>query len=195
MEQSNDVNGNSSPVVSEDLNTQTGLPVAPVVTTSQPTPGSQTPESNLLAALKEERAKRKELEDKLASINTTTPSDEVYSDEGKLLNDKILSLEAKLESLEEEKVLAQVHSKFPALKELSAEFDEFRKDYPRHKLENVAKLFLSEKGMLEVPRIGLERPTGGPRVPITSEMTSEEITNLRENNYGKYRELLKKGII
>ena len=195
METTPDVHGNSSPVASEGSNTQEGLPAAPVVTSGNPTPGSQTPESNLLAALKEERAKRKELEDKLNNLTTTAPSDEVYSDEGKLLNDKISSLEAKLESLEYEKTLAQVHSKFPALKELSEEFSEFQKDYPRHKLENVAKLFLSEKGLLEVTRKGLEKPTGGPRVPVNSEMTQEEIENLRKNNYGKYRELLKKGII
>ena len=149
MENTNiDVNGVSSSVASEGSNTQTQLPVAPVVTTSAEAthvPGSQTPSENLLAALKEERAKRKELEDKLNNLNTTTPSDEVYSDEGRLLNDKISSMALQLEQLQEEKLIAQVQSQFPMLKELSNEFDEFRKEYPRHKMENVAKLFLTEK--------------------------------------------------
>ena len=198
MENTPDVNGNSSPVASEGVIPQTQLPSAPVVTgtpEATPTPGSKTPESNFLAALHEERRLRKELEDKLNNINTTTPSDEVYSDEGRLLNDKISSLEAKFEQLEIEKVVAQVHSKFPVLKEHSAEFDEFRKEYPRHKMENVAKLFLTEKGLLEVPRKGLESPTGGQRGPSEPQMTTEDVKHLRETNYKLYKEKLNKGLI
>ena len=199
MENTNiDVNGVSSSVASEGSNTQTQLPVAPVVTTSAEAthvPGSQTPSENLLAALKEERAKRKELEDKLNNLNTTTPSDEVYSDEGRLLNDKISSMALQLEQLQEEKLIAQVQSQFPMLKELSNEFDEFRKEYPRHKMENVAKLFLTEKGLLEPKRKGLENPTGGQRSPAEPQMTSDDVKNLRENNPAKYRDMLRKGLI
>ena len=199
MEQSNiDVSGISSPSNSEVVNTQTQLPEASVVTSTvpaTPVPGSQTPSENLLAALKEERRKRQELEDKLNNLNTTTSAEEVYSDEGKLLSSKISSLEAKLEQLEEDKVIAQVRSQFPMLKELSNEFDEFRRDFPRHKMENVAKLFLNEKGLLEPVRKGLEKPTGGPRNPMTSEMSHDDVKNLRENNPPKYRDMLKKGLI
>ena len=198
MENTQDVSGNSSPSNSEVVNTQTQLPEASVVTSTvpaTPVPGSQTPSENLLAALKEERRKRQELEDKLNNLNTTAPSEEVYSDEGKLLSNKISSLEAKLEQLEEDKVIAQVHSQFPMLKELSNEFDEFRRDFPRHKMENVAKLFLNEKGLLEPVRKGLEKPTGGVRIPMTSEMSHDDVKNLRENNPAKYRDMLKKGLI
>lgn len=182
---------------SEVVNTQTQLPVAPVVTTVPPAtqPGDKTESALLLESLKEERAKRRELEDKLNNLNTTNLSDEVYSDEGKLLNDKISSLEAKLEQLEEDKIIVQVHSKFPVLKEHSVEFDEFRKDYPRHKMENVAKLFLTEKGLLESPRKGLENPTGGQRGPAEPQMTKEEVKNLRETNFKLYKEKLNKGLI
>ena len=193
-----DVNRNSSPVASEGVIPQTQLPVAPVVTTVPPaTPpvGSQTPPENLYAALAEERRLRKEAEDKLINLNTTTPSDEVYSDEGKLLSDKISSLELKLEKLEEDKVIVQVQSKFPMLKEHSAEFDEFRREYPRHKMENVAKLFLTEKGLLEVPRKGLENPTGGQRGPSEPQMTTDDVKHLRETNYKLYKEKLLKGLI
>ena len=195
---SNDVSRNSSPVASEGVIPQTQLPEAPVVTSTAeatPVPGSKTPEANLLAALHEERRLRKELEDKLNNINTTTPSDEVYSDEGRLLSNKISSLEAKLEQLEEEKTVAQVHSQFPMLKELSGEFDEFRKEYPRHKMENIAKLFLTEKGLLEPKRKGLENPTGGQRGPAESQMTHDDIRNLRETNYKAYKDKLQKGLI
>ena len=190
MENTQDVNGVSSPVASEGFNTQTQLPVAPVVSTDTEAtqPGSRTPETNLYAALQEERRKRKEAEDKLQTYNTTIPSDEVYSDEGKLLSNKLSALEAKLEHLEEEKVVAQVHSQFPMLKELSNEFDEFRKEYPRHKMENIAKLFLTEKGLLEPKRKGLENPTGGQRSPAEPQMTVEDVKNLRENNPAKYRD-------
>ena len=198
MENTLDVLPGSSPTASEGVIPQTQLPVAPVVTTepvATPVPGSKTPESNLLAALHEERRKNKELEDKLNNLNTTTPSDEVYSDEGKLLSDKISSLELKLEKLEEDKVVGQVHSKFPVLKEHSAEFDEFRKEYPRHKMENVAKLFLTEKGLLEVPRKGLENPTGGQRGPSEPQMTRDDVKHLRETNFRLYKEKLMKGLI
>ena len=181
---------------SEVVNTQTQLPEAPVVTPQSVTqPGDKTPNHLLLESLHEERRKVKELEDKLTNLNTTTPSDEVYSDEGKLLSDKISSLELKLERLEEDKVIAQVQSKFPMLKEHSAEFDEFRREYPRHKMENVAKLFLTEKGLLEVPRKGLEIPTGGQRGPSEPQMTRDDVKHLRETNFKLYKEKLLKGLI
>src|SRR3990167_7886532 len=146
MEQSiNDVNGNSSPVVSDDLNTQPGLPVAPVVTTSQPTPvpGSSTPSENLLAALKEERAKRKELEDKLQTFNTTTPSEEAYSDEGKVLLDRIATLEARDKAREEQFELERLYVQFPLLKEKAEEFKTFREtEHPRAGLGSAAKIYL-----------------------------------------------------
>ena len=193
-----DVSGNSSPAVSEDLKPQTQLPVAPVVTTDTdvtPAPGSKTPESNLLAALHEERRLRKELEDKLNNINTTTPSEEVYSDEGRLLADRIARLEAREKAIEEERENERVINQFPVLKEHSEEFKEFQKDFPRHKLENVAKIFLADKGLLEPSRNGLEKPTGGSKNPPTSDMTKEDIKNLRETNFKLYKEKLTKGLI
>lgn len=198
MEITPDVNGNPSPVVSEDLKPQEQLPVAPVVTTEPtvtPPKGSQTPSENLYAALAEERRLRKEAEDKLESINTTIPSDDVYSDEGRLLAERIAKLEAREKAIEEQRENELVIAKFPALKEVTEEFNEFQKDYPRHKLENVAKIFLAEKGLLEPVRKGLESPTGGQRTPMTSEMTPEDIKNLRETNYKKYKDLLGKGLI
>lgn len=189
-----DVPQASSPAASEDVTTQMGLPVAPVVTTDKPTPGSQTPESNLLAALKEERAKRKELEDKLN--NQTTTPDEIYSDEGRALKNHITSLEAKIEAIEEEKNLERLYNQYPLLREKASEFNEYREaNHPRAKLESVVKLFLVENGLLEPVRRGLESPTGGPRVPVSDKMTQEDIKNLRETDFRKYSDMLKKGLI
>ena len=192
--ENNDVLPGSSPAASESVTTQVGLPVVPVVTTDKPTPGSQTPPENLLAALKEEREKRRIAEDKALLLEdklnnpTTTPSNDGYSDEGRLLNDKIKSLEDKIETTE-------LQGKYPQLKELSDEFNEFKQDYPRNKMENVAKLFLQEKGLLEPQRKGLEKPTGGTKAPMISEMSHDDIKNLRETNYKKYKDMLVKGLI
>lgn len=187
-----DVSGNPSPAVKEDVKTEV---VAPVVE-AQPEPkGSKTPESNLYAALEEERRLRKEAEQRAKELEQTQPSDEVYSDEGKILKKEIGGLKAELESLREEREVEKVKSQFPALKDKSTEFDEFRKDYPRHKLENVAKLFMAEQGLLEdiQPRKGLEKPTAGPKNAIPSGFSVEDVANLRRTNFKKYTELLMSG--
>lgn len=199
MENTPDVSGNSSPAVSEDLKPQPQLPEVSVVTPQAPvTPpkGSQTPSENLYAALAEERRLRKEAEDKLLTFNTTTPSEEVYSDEGKVLLDRIAALEARDKAREEQLELERVFTQFPLLKEKANEFKEYRDaEHPRAKIESVAKLFLAEQGLLEPTRKGLEKPTGGTRTPMTSEMTSEDVKVLRETNFKKYSDMLRKGLI
>lgn len=184
-----DVNQNSSPEVSEDQ-TQ-NQPKEEVVTTpteethAEPPKaekGSQTPAENLYAALAEERRLRKEAEDKLNNLdNVTTETDE--------------DLVKRLKALEDKQELQELHSQFPELKNHTKEFEAFREDYPRHKGVNIAKLFLAEKGLIESPRKGLEKPTGGPRVNPNPDLTVEEVKNLRETNYRKYTDMVKKGLI
>lgn len=207
MEQSNqDVQQNSSPAVSENENTQTQLPAAPVVTPGVATPpiGSQTPPENLYAALEQERkvsayerAKRLELEDKLNSLPTTDLSEpEVISDEAKLLKGKIDTLSEKITQMEEDKALNELYIAYPVLKEHLNEFNEYRlAEHPRAKVQSVAKLFLAEKGLIEGRRVGLENPTGGSRAPVSQGMTAEDVANLRKNSWKKYQELLSKGLI
>lgn len=195
-----DVPQGSSPVVSEDVQTQVPLVSTEVVTpeTATPIPGSKTPESNLYAALQEERQKRKELEDKLLQAQTSVlpDTDDIFSDEGKVLQQKIEALNSTISRLEDERNLEKTFAQFPALKEFPNEFDSFRKDFPRHKLENVAKLFLSEKGLIGgEPRKGLEKPTGGDKTPQPSGLTSEEVRDLRTNNFKKYQQMLQEGKI
>ena len=52
-----------------------------------------------------------------------------------------------------------------------------------------------EKGLLEVPRKGLENPTGGQRGPSEPQMTTDDVKHLRETNYKLYKEKLMKGLI
>lgn len=194
---SNDVQQDSSPVVSENVTTQAPVTVDTEVTTDTATQvaGSKTPESNLLAALHEERRLRKELEDKLSIQTSVLPdTDDVYSDEGKALKGEIDSLRTTVQKLEDEKLLEKTLVQFPLLKDFKGEFETFRTDFPRHKLENVAKLFLAEKGLIgSETRIGLEKPTGGDKTPQKSGITSDELKDLRTNNFKKYQQMVSEG--
>lgn len=161
-----------------------------------PAPGSKTPSELLLESLKEEREKRRILEEEISLLKSSIPSDEVFSDEGKAILKRIESFEQKFSALEEEKILERTLNQFPALKEMTSDFLEYRKsEHPRAKLESVAKLFLVEKGLLEPQRKGLEKPTGGQRTPEPQGMSSEDIKNLRTTDYRKYVDMLKKGLI
>lgn len=186
---------------------QDSSPVAPVVTEQPqetveapvaPAKGSQTPSENLYAALAEERRLRKEAEEQLAALASTPSTDDVFSDEGKVIQGEVETLKERLERLEYERDLERLQSNYPALKDKTSEFEDYRKDFPRHKLENVAKLFLTEKGLLDVTpeRKGLE-PTsgGGHRDPSPSGMTADDVKLLRENNYRQYMKLVSEGKI
>ena len=139
---------------------------------------------------KKAEAKLKELEEYKLEVK---PSDEVFSDEGKVLDRKYQSLEQKFAQMEEERNLERLFNQYPLLKEKADEFKEYRSaEHPRAKIESVAKLYLAENGLLESKtRVGLEQSTGGDRVPVASGMTSDEVKNLRTNNPRKYREMLK----
>jgi len=182
--------------VSEDVKTQE----PEVETTEEVTPkvqaGDKTDPNLLLKSLQDEREKRRLLEEELEQLKSSALSeDEVFSDEGKALKKQITTLTEKINSIEEEKNLQMVYAQYPVLKEKSEEFNTFRADYPRTKLDNVAKLYLAENGLLEPTRKGLEKTTGGTRIPPTSGMTAEDVKTLRETNFKKYQEMLSKGLI
>ena len=184
-------------VVKEEVTAPTPEPVVPEEATPAPaTPaGSKTDPNLLLKSLKEEREKVKILEEELANKSSALSEDEVYSDEGKILKKEIRDLKSELSEVKVELTKKDILIAHPNLKEKWAEFDEFRAD-PENKgmnMRTAAKAFLVEAGLLDVPRKGLEKPTGGPRVPLASGMTTDDVKNLRETNYKKYLELLKKG--
>jgi hypothetical protein len=64
-------------------------------------------------------------------------------------------------------------------------------------LKTAAKVFLTEKGLTgETQRKGLEKPTGGDRTPIVSgTMTAEDAKRLRDTDYRKYSDMVRKGQI
>lgn len=158
--------------------------------------GSKTPESNLYAALEEERRARKELERKLKEISEPkVQDDEVFSDEGKALKRNIGELEAEIRTLKESKELEVLYQTYPELKS-APDFDEFRSDYSGITLDKVARLYLSEKGLLggQPERKGLEKPSGGSKTPPAS-ITQDDLKRLRENEPRRYIKLIREGKI
>ena len=164
----------------------------------QPEAGSKTESELLLKSLQEEREKRRILEEELRiakeNASTNLDNEEIFSDEGKVLQEKISSLNDKILIIEEEKNLEKLFNQYPLLRDKADEFKEFRQlEHPKAKLESVAKLYLAEWGLLEPTRKGLEKPTGGTREPFSSGMTAEDVANLRKNNFKEYQRLIKEG--
>jgi hypothetical protein len=191
-------------VVNEEVTTSgTNVPleVTPVVSedATRTQPGDKTDSALLLESLKKEREERRILQEKLRlaeeqQLTSSAPSDE-FSDEGRALKTEIQKANEEIRKLQDERELEKVYAQFPDLKGLSSEFETYAAEYPRHKKENIAKLFLSEKGLMETPRKGLEKTTGGPKGSFTSGMTVDEVRDLRTTNYKKYVEMLQKGQI
>ncbi len=193
--------------ISEDAQTQ--LPNAPVVegtTTQEATQGKgeQTPDNKLYAALQEEREKRRSLEARLEALEVhsqpsyPTDTDEVYSDEGKLILNQIKERDAKIAALEEKEVLRDLSSQFPELQGKLAEFNEYRRDFPTAKMESAAKLFLMEQGLNQPkpkPK-GLEGGSGGPRIPESSgAISAAEIDRIRSTQPRLFIKMVREGKI
>ena len=178
-------------VVNKNEEVVTESPKAEPVVTSQP--GEKTDSALLLKSLQEERDKRRELEAQLA---LQTPPNDVFSDEGRLLKKEIDDLKAATARREEEERLSLVQSQYPAVKDKSAEFEQFRADNPGMRLETAAKAFLVENNLFDTqPRKGLERQTGGGRTAPKEGMSVDDITELRTTNFRKYSQLVREGKI
>lgn len=176
-------------------------PVVPVAQTVPPqtpvVPGSKTDPALLLKSLQEEREKNRLLEEALATRATTpSVSEDVFSDEGKAIIEKYVKpLQDHIVALTENSALKDLFAQYPVLKEVQADFASYRQGFPGIALENVAKAFLAEKGLLNTApeRKGLENPSGGAKPTSPSGMTADEVANLRINNYPKYIEMVKTG--
>lgn len=160
-----------------------------------PDKGTQTPERNLYAALEEERRLRKEREREIEAMKTVTKSEDVFSDEGLALKREIDSLKSELESRRQGEELGRVFAQYPALQEVSEEFERFRTEYPNVSVEKVARLFMSEKGLNGTVRKGLETTSGGNRQPLTSGLSVEDVSRLRLTDFNKYVKLIQEGKI
>ena len=158
--------------------------------------GSKTDSNLLLKSLQEEREKRRIVEGQLEeALKSPTLSEEVFSDEGKVLEGELKTLKSELSEVKTELAKKDLLISHPILKETWAEFEEFRTspDNKGMNLKTAAKAYLVENGLLDVPRKGLEKPTGGDKVPMASGMTSDDVKTLRETNFKKYQELIRKG--
>lgn len=137
-----------------------------------------------------ERAKKAELRVKeLEELQVETPFEPDDND--------ISSLKAELADIKNRQQKSEVLESYPKLKELWSDFEEFRSnsDNKGMNMRTAAKAFLVEKELLEPQRKGLEKPTGGPRVPLSSGMSVEDVKHLRETDFKKYLEMTQKGLI
>lgn len=120
------------------------------------------------------------------------PQDDVFSDEGKLLVEKYVApLQQEINLLQEQIALRDLQTQYPILRETAPEFAEFRRSYPGVKLEAAVKLFMSEKGLSQPPKPGLERPTSGDRTPPKTGMTLAELDDMRVNDARAYEAYIK----
>jgi hypothetical protein len=194
-ESENDV----TPESSSGAEAQAGAPQTEAVKPK----GSQTPETQLYAALRETRQKVKALEGELTALRSQRQEapafDGEHSEEGKILKAEIDSLKEKLTGYEQRSQMAEVLASNPLLRGEETAFAAFAEEYPGVPLSKLARLYLAERGVPEAgaPKpTGLERPSGGGEKPADPRaMTGEEIQNLRENHPRKYAEMLRKGKI
>lgn len=162
--------------------------------------GTKTDPALLLESLQEEREKRrieaeknKILEEELNKYKTLSVEQVAFSDEGKALEKKLDLMASELSEFKKEKVKQEVITSYPVLREKWEEFEDFRTENKGMNMKTAAKAFLVENGILETPRKGLEKTTGGSKVPTASGMTTEEIKQLRTTNFRKYQELIRNG--
>jgi hypothetical protein len=159
-------------------------------------PGGKTPHENLLAALHEAREENKRLKEQHFTNPSTPTEPEVFSDEGRTLNEKIKSLEQQLKTVADEKELERFQGQHPILRDKAADFQVFRNSHPGYKTEDVVKLFIVDQGISDAPaRKGLEKRTSGTKVPTADGYTAEQVSDLRKNNHEKYLQLLQSGKI
>ena len=194
----------TTPDQSELEQTQAEEVIPEDITETAPLAGDKTPPNALLRAKQEEAEKRRiaeernrqlEEENQLLRSSLSHESD-VFSDEGKVIVDKYVTpLQETVSTLTDQLALKDVYSAYPEISKLSPEFDEFRAEYKGISLDKVAKLFISEKGLAKPARKGLEKSTGGQRVPLTTGMTTEDVANLRKNDFKKYSEMVRLGQI
>lgn len=166
-----------------------------------PKSGDKTDPNLLLKSLQDERDRRRvsesenhELKSRVKELEEIIASDSSDPGDG----EEMSRVKAELAEIKRKQQRSEVLEAYPQLREVWSDFDEFRVD-PENtgmNLKTAAKAFLVEKGLLDPPqRKGLEKPSGGPRSPISSGMSKEDVKQLRETNYRKYLDMVRKGHI
>jgi hypothetical protein len=139
-----------------------------------------------------EKAEReaKELQGRLASNHVTLEEEGSGDEETVAIKSELREIKTKLAKAE----LLEAH---PVLKESWNDFEKFREEDENKgmNLRTAAKSFMVERGLLEPQRKGLEKPTGGTKIPSSTNTSPEEVTKLRTTDHRKYRDMLLKGQI
>jgi hypothetical protein len=189
---------NDQPTTDEESqSTQTESMDEATLKSSQP--GTKTDPNLLLQSLKTEREKRRVAEEKLNLLEASqvnSVDDTTWSDEGKALKSELGAVNKQIADLKREGAKKDLLIANPLLKEHFADFEEYLED-PENKGMNVktaAKAFMIDRGLMETPRKGLEKPTGGDKTPSSlGSMTASDVEKLRTTNYKKYMDMLQKG--
>lgn len=141
----------------------------------------------------------KKAEQDLLEKETRIAELETQEDPSGKNNEEIKKLQSDIAALTAGQVRNEVLEKYPVLKDSKVwtDFESFRNEDENKGLniKTAAKAFLVEKGILDSSRKGLEPPAGGDRTPALTGMSVEEVKNLRETDYKKYRDFIKKGVI
>lgn len=170
-----------------------------IQTTPAPVPADLEQKVKELEAQKEHWRTKYERDITNVPINNPEPptDQEAFSDEGKLLEQKIKALESSLSEVKQDSAKKDVLITHPILKEKWDDFESFR-EQPDNKgmnLKTAAKAYMIENGMMDTPRKGLEQTTGGTRTAPQTGMTADDVKTLRETNFKKYQDMLTKGLI
>lgn len=187
---------NLQPVVNEQP-TPVEVSQTTVVTeevTPKVAPGDKTEPNLLLKSLQEERIKRQALEDEIEQLKSSALS-ESQSDEGVAIMAEIKRLNIELSDIKQDNAKKDILISNPILKDKWEEFETFRTD-PENKgmnMRTAAKAFLIESGLSDTPRKGLEKTTGGSRVPLSIGMSVEDVKHLRETDPRKWKAMAAAG--
>lgn len=161
---------------------------------------------------KEKDRKIAELE---AKLNNETPSDtelsgkypdwEFKEEDEKMRIRNEESREKRLRQLEEkiawDNDYNKILKKYPQLADSEEEFKDEAYKYPKStSLDIIAKSFLFDRNGAEhtnttPARPGLESKSGGPKAPLSTGPTLEDITRLRKEEPQKYAEMVRKGLV
>lgn len=140
--------------------------------------------------LKKEEEKNAVLSQQVEALTTTAPLIETETKP----DDEV---KKKLEAIEKRQLKSELIETQPILKEVWNEFEEYH-NLPENQgmpLQTAAKAFVIDKNLGQKPRVGLEEATGGDKTPPNPTLQTEELKNLRENDYDTYRKKVKAGEI
>lgn len=191
-----DVPGPTSEPVVKDV--KTSEVVVPLAAAPTPVPaGSKTDPALLLKSLKEERERRQALEAQLQTLQNQ-PSyipDDQLSDEGRALKAQIDQLQSIISAKEVQAQQDALYAQHPQLKDKAEDFEAYRAARPGYALEDTAKLFLAEQGLLTPSRKGLEKGGTQRGTPSTGEMTPEDTERIRTTQPRLYLQMIQSGKI